>query len=41
MFQPSGIVLLWYQKDGEMISGVEIPNILNTKSTRFVRNFQR
>jgi hypothetical protein len=27
------------KKEGEMISGVEIPNILNTNSTRFAGNF--
>jgi hypothetical protein len=30
-----------HQKEGEMISGVEIPSILNTNSTRFAGNFQR
>jgi hypothetical protein len=29
------------QKEGEMIFGVEILNILNTNSTRFVGNFQQ
>jgi len=30
-----------HQKEGEIISGVEILNILNTNSTRFVRNFPK
>jgi hypothetical protein len=30
-----------HQKEGEMIYGVEIPNIFNTNSTRFAGNFQK
>jgi hypothetical protein len=29
------------EKEGEMISGLEIPSILNTNSTRFAGNFRR
>jgi hypothetical protein len=30
-----------HQKEGEMIFGVEIPNIVNTKSTRFAEIFKK